>query len=350
MAVGGSTLGAPAQAASPVAAALALHVEDAIINAPSPMKVLLDAKRGKDKAAQTSQVSGALWLHPAAAAAHNNKRGKEGSRRRRRYDNVHFVHHPLVAKHVGDAEFVSRNDRSPGLPVPRPESPFTALPRGRLGELPTLANATTIKFEDVTTARPAVMSPGENNLTRNHRRLLKTVRRTRCGEEIVKRVDDEILARVFCISGEDVGRKQQDGDENLTADLDAAATGATRLTEDWVVLHPRRPDSPVLVPAAAQIAATPPAHSPPLCLEISDKFLRLLVHLMCRFYGLVSQSTDECNGTRVTYIRPRAALLAATAFVAAEAEADGQVAEQQHRRSILAAARPSISFSDYLFA
>ncbi|KAI8585394.1 hypothetical protein BDZ88DRAFT_432935 [Geranomyces variabilis] len=281
MAVGGTTLGAPSLAAaalpshSPVAAALTLHVEDAIINASSPMKVLLDAKQQRAKPKVTSQVSGAVWLHPTA---HATKRGKEGSRRRRRYDNVHFTHHPLVAKHATDPDFVSRNDRSPGLPIPRPDSPFTVLPRALVAELPTIANASKSFEASADATTPLMVSLGEGNLSRTDRKLLKNVRRTRCGEEIVKRVDDEILARVFCVSN--------GGD----ASAPTVALTTPREAQDWVVLHPRRPEEPVLVPSAAQIAATPAAHVPPLCLEISDKFMRLIVHLMCRFYGLVSHS------------------------------------------------------------
>ncbi|KAJ3180436.1 hypothetical protein HDU87_001945 [Geranomyces variabilis] len=338
MAVGGTTLGAPALATaaaalpphSPVAAALTLHVEDAIIYAPSPMKVLLDAKQQRAKPKVSSQVSGAVWLNPSAHAA---KRGKEGSRRRRRYDNVHFIHHPLVAKHATDPEFVSRNDRSPGLPVPRPDSPFTVLPRGLVAELPTNPNPTASFEAGADTAAPLMISLGESNLSRTDRKMLKNVRRTRCGEEIVKRVDDEILARVFCINN---------GEEAASsANSSAAPPPPPREAQDWVVLHPRRPEEePVLVPSAAQIAATPAAHVPPLCVEISDKFMRLIVHLMCRFYGLVSHSMDE-YGTRVTYIRPRASLFADIS------NNDDEVL--QHRRSMLAAVRPC-TFSEYLFA
>ncbi|KAJ3147045.1 hypothetical protein HDU89_005853 [Geranomyces variabilis] len=364
MAVGGTTLGAPSLAAaalpphSPVAAALTLHVEDAIINAPSPMKVLLDVKQQRAKPKVTSQVSGAVWLHPTA---HATKRGKEGSRRRRRYDNVHFTHHPLVAKHATDPDFVSRNDRSPGLPIPRPDSPFTALPRALVAELPTIANASRSFEVSADAPTPLMVSLGESNLSRTDRKLLKNVRRTRCGEDIVKRVDDEILARVFCVSN--------GGDASATT----VALTPPREAQDWVVLHPRRPEEPVLVPSAAQIAATPAAHVPPLCVEISDKFMRLIVHLMCRFYGLVSHSAyprfyllrflrrvwgkeiadvglvfffasdtgmDE-YGTRVTYIRPRASLFADIS------NNDDEVL--QHRRSMLAAVRPC-TFSEYLFA
>ncbi|KAI8907039.1 hypothetical protein DFJ77DRAFT_187682 [Powellomyces hirtus] len=348
----GTTLGQPAQHseaaqshALAASTALALHLEDHLINSdpalatPAPfgasaagaMSVLV-SQRG----APANPKKLASWYTPRDSLVNRERAGKVGSRRRRRYDNDNFTEHPIVMKHGSDPEFYNRNDRFPGLAVPRPASPFTQLPHSLVNSLPTTTNPATAASA-AEADRPIV--PGESNLTRQDRKLLTQIRRTGLGMDVVKRFEGEIINRVLCV------------ESGLPMDRDATVRERTAEEEAWVLLHD--PDSPVLVPA------------PPLVLEITNKFLRLIVHAMCRYYRLVSHSTvsrclsltiftaptcllilpfvcplnqgmDERNGKRLTYIHPSADIFS--------------TGDTDKHSSFPAVASPCTSFFDYLFA
>lgn len=85
----------------------------------------------------------------------------------------------------------------------------------------------------------------------------------------------------------------------------------------------------------------------PLCLEIHDRFLRLIVHAMCRYYLLASYSMYGCREFRSCWIR----IDGASPSLVGEDKVDGKRITYIHPGTCAKGdkAVPGRSFFDYLF-
>ncbi|KAJ3021453.1 hypothetical protein HKX48_008459 [Thoreauomyces humboldtii] len=305
----GSVLGAPAPALPPHAPVVEVFVASSL-PVTTAMAVLVE-QRSKRKQATPLKPVGATWFLQRDSLAHRERTGSMGTRRRRRFDNDHFTDHPLVSKHHADPEFFTRDDRLPGYTLPRPASPFAKLPPGLVSSLPLDPN-----HQDPTTTDLApAAAPGEANLTRQDRRLRTQIRRSGCARDVVRRFEGEILAKVLPLpvstSASDAAEWETGEDLDLDLDKDAAS---------WILLPvdvddglatvvdvtcPPIPDVAVVSTGEEGRGTTTTSRaSASLCLEITDAFVRLIVHAMCRYHRLASHSLDHGNGKRLTYISP----------------------------------------------
>ncbi|KAI8817186.1 uncharacterized protein EV422DRAFT_258773 [Fimicolochytrium jonesii] len=247
------------------------------------------------------------WYLQRDSLARRLKVGKEGSRRRRRFDNDHFTDHPIVSQHKHDADFMTRGDLLPGLDMPRPPGVFARLPRKVLADLPTEGSWNAGKEENV--SKEAAV--GEANLTRLDRRLRSQIRRSASAREVVRMFEERILEKFVPLDGSPLAKSADENSSSSSSDEDSLDIEAEyEIIIREVDLPPSkqaapvdsRPpveETPVTVQPAPEPQSSPQAT---LCLEITNTFLRLIVHAMCRYYRLVSRSIDHTSGTRLTII------------------------------------------------
>ncbi|KAJ3106949.1 hypothetical protein HDU97_005230 [Phlyctochytrium planicorne] len=108
-------------------------------------------------------------------------------------------------------------------------------------------------------------------------------------------------------------------------------------------------------------AATPVEKVERLSMVISDVSLRLIVHTMCRYYGLLSHSEDDIQGRRITFIYPPSTSLSVVVKpepqpaepTPATAETDSTCTETGTETRLDEPVRrfplPDVSFVDYIF-
>ncbi|KND04756.1 uncharacterized protein SPPG_00461 [Spizellomyces punctatus DAOM BR117] len=276
--VGGTTLGAPAVST----------LTGVVVETPPRLPVVhLEAAAPCNDslpvALHTPSPKKKRWVACRDSLAKRLRIGKVGSRRRRRHDNNHFTDHPIVATSKHDPDFHSPQDMNPGYHIPRPPCAFSEISKNELYHA--MINASTdqphrIHIIHYASTRGNRMAPrkivaGESNLTKNDRRLRQHIRRTGCAQESIKKFEQVVLKHAFVA-------EKDDQDEDGWVRLDAAEVVET----EFAVKNASSPDPG------------------PICLEIRDSFLRLLVHAMCRYYLLPSHSEDTVDGKRFTYIHP----------------------------------------------
>ncbi|KAJ3040537.1 hypothetical protein HK097_002538 [Rhizophlyctis rosea] len=140
---------------------------------------------------------------------------------------------------------------------------------------------------------------GESNLTRADRKLRQQLRRSGCGKEVVRGVE-EGLVEFLGGSGSQLKEKEEDDVRTVTngeAGSDSDASGV----EGWVKVkttHVGKEEK-----KQTDSASEADLKAVLLALDLTDSFARNIVHAMCRYYLLVSHSEDRKDGQRITYVR-----------------------------------------------
>ena len=160
---------------------------------------------------------------------------------------------------------------------------------------------------------------GEANLTRADRKLRQQLRRSGCGKEVVKGVEECL---VEFLGGVRAAKEEDDATTVMNAETGSDSDASNG--EGWVKVktthvgskEEKKHSKPV---AEADLRAVL------LALDLTDSFARMIVHAMCRYYLLVSYSEfcsvfwkhshaseaesvsiagqDRKDGQRVTYVR-----------------------------------------------
>ncbi|KAJ3219211.1 hypothetical protein HDU67_002207 [Dinochytrium kinnereticum] len=327
----GSTLGF----ASPVVTLPALDPDAPVPVRPLPVgQTKADKSESVDASAKKKKAKRFSWIQ-RDSLARRLFIGKIGSRRRQRYDNNHFVDHPLV----DPAEPFKAKDAFPGPPMPRPKTVFSLVP-------PSLRSRVLSPPTDVTPPRPQPVPEirvGEKAMTKSDRSLRRELRRARwVSEEAISRFEEEIVAFVEMISLDEglvnVGSPSPIKKSNVSVatgssldsfddeELDAIPRVLSFSTTEDRVEEPRTSVSssssslnewislkaPAVDGLWVWVDAEPSMDGKPelvegetrLSLVIHDTSVRLIVHTMCRYYGLLSHSEDDAQGRRVTFIYP----------------------------------------------
>ncbi|RKO85602.1 hypothetical protein BDK51DRAFT_41385 [Blyttiomyces helicus] len=176
---------------------------------------------------------------------------------------VHFTDHPLIDP--TDPDLLHPLERTPGYSLPRAPTIFAQIttPELRAKILNTAPDLITI---DPTIKNPASAPTGPGNLTRADRRLRRHL--ARCGSAVAAVRDFESAVRRFL--------DESGGVENAVG---VPGVEAVDVDEGWVRVEM----------GAEQVEISTAL---PLVLAITDKFLRLVVHAMCRYYGLPSHNAS----------------------------------------------------------
>ncbi|KAJ3085492.1 hypothetical protein HK102_014120 [Quaeritorhiza haematococci] len=360
-----------------------------------------------------AQLASELEMSEAAAAAEKEKKrkkkkwwgqrdslarrmglqiGREGTKRRQRYNNNHLVEHMFAPS--TDPDFIHPFDYEAGYEMPRKPTAFSFV-RGDIRKK--IVNVADPSPSSRRSARSISRSPlwccsqmrkgasswngvtktgsasahmsssfsrplvvvGEQNLTKADRYLRQQLRRTqtRNMQQAVKDLEAELLLFVSSGLGDNV-ETHRTGEMDRCSSLESSFVGGfAKLNLDS--------DGDSDADNEDGLDFMSDAVPTRLALKITDKFLRLVVHAMCRFYGLISWSEGEEEGeSRITYIHNPLAVLAALRRYRAAADTnnrnddDSDDSDEATRQlcqkcaSVLGNATfiPEKSFFDYVFA
>ncbi|KAJ3274322.1 hypothetical protein HDV01_003166 [Terramyces sp. JEL0728] len=184
-----------------------------------------------------------------------------GQKKRQRAENDSFSSHPF--KPNKNPNYIEEQDEKPGYPPAGP-SPFINMDSD-------------LSDQEEQQEREKNHKAGPHNLTRNDRKLRQHVRRYSCDEPLLKDFEYEIRNFVKkCIYKEE--------DYELDMDISDIEMNSNN-SEEWVSL------------TNATVIDGEELH-----LKITNSFLRLLVHSMCRYYCVPSSSYNK-GDDRVTVIK-----------------------------------------------
>ncbi|KAH6586241.1 hypothetical protein BASA50_000705 [Batrachochytrium salamandrivorans] len=240
--------------------------------------------------------------------------GKPGSRRRNRHDNIHFIDHPLAP--AADPNFVHEHDRVPGgYVLPRKATIFSSITFSDHRKLlvnitPDDLYATNVHTSDAhghgkvsSKVKSLSMLAGESNLNRSDRRMCQTLRRTNCDAEMLHRLEYslvEFIKQSLMDSPDPWTSRVSSSDIELARSIDSTDSwgipNSNQLEDGWVHLDSGSNGSLESSPSESD--------SVHMKLEITSSFLRLIIHIMCRYYQLGSSSeNDLVSGKRVTTVQ-----------------------------------------------
>eukprot|EP00842_Homolaphlyctis_polyrhiza_P005838 jgi/Hompol1/6255/HPOL_002197-RA len=225
--------------------------------------------------------------------------GKPGSRRRQRFDNNHFTDHPFAST---DADFIHEWDQEPGFILPaKPtifsEVTFSSSRKSLINVSPNEVVRPHVQTSSVPPSPPPSPVCGPSNLSRADRDVRRTVRRSCCDDDLVRKL--ELVIVNFITDSLGIAKHSQihripsiqtmaprSSIDSVNSNDSWDYADSISSNDDWVLLD---------TPASAQ------QHE--IQLEIKNGFLRLLIHMMCRYYLMESESIENAAGTRVTVIR-----------------------------------------------
>ncbi|KAI8928722.1 hypothetical protein BC831DRAFT_447168 [Entophlyctis helioformis] len=261
-----------------------------------------------------------------------------------------FTDHPLAPSK--DPNFVHEWDQHPGLILPTRPTLFSSITfaadrRAFVNVSPDHVLGVEIRStsdDDNDNDKESLVPvfAGESHLTRADRRLRLQLRKFPCNEEeeAVRRFEIMIISFVTeslgnaahkdIVRAPSLDERSIDSIQSLeSVDSDDLwdAPETHDLDNGWIRLDARGPTDAAESPALASEPSVPGE----MRLVLTDSFLRLLVHTVCRYYMLVSFSKDMPDGQRVTYIRNPHAM-------------------GNGRRHASNYNLPAVSFSDFIFA
>ncbi|KAJ3410765.1 hypothetical protein HDV05_003267 [Chytridiales sp. JEL 0842] len=297
--------------------------------------------------------------------------GKEGSRRRQRHDNNTFADHPMV-KALDPAILLEPQDFNPAYSMPRRPTIFSHVPKSARHHL---MNVNPEVPKAAPTSKNTACIMGENALSKADRRLRRQLRRGNWScRETLESFEKEVIDFFYSLDADEVNaaaEKETEGcsSGNLDGHLrsEPVPIAQTRRKESsWIsasssscdsfestsTLEFESPDEDdenegwVRVESKTVEGASKPKTAGPadserltLAMRIDDKFLRLLVHTMCRYYKLGSHTEEQPDGSKVTIIT-RLSVLGSKSTIASE----GTSSTFQ-----LIEVMPGSTFAEYLF-
>ncbi|KAH8553970.1 hypothetical protein BGW37DRAFT_517720 [Umbelopsis sp. PMI_123] len=233
---------------------------------PGPDIVSEEEELNRKKLAQAARKK-RFWLERDSLNRRNQLLiGREGSRRRQRWDNNNFTDHPFAIINPADL-------RPPG---------YSDLPKFHWADDEAIANITSddidrmCRSQDLKSTTNSTESP--HSL---HRSIRHDLRKSHIPEGLVAFYDEQI---------------RQFMQRSIVKDTDA-------LEQDWVIVDEAAKQQPS-EPTAPQHTDLPQATETSIFLvwEIGDRFSRWIIHTMSQFYNLASFSTTTKDQRRLTYV------------------------------------------------
>ncbi|KAJ3279522.1 hypothetical protein HK104_001390 [Borealophlyctis nickersoniae] len=152
------------------------------------------------------------------------------------------------------------------------------------------------------------------------------MRRSGCARDVVRQFEGAVLAFLEEGKGEVEGAA---GNANgKTSSSSPASSLSARNEKGGTGAKDNQKNKPGETASLSKRVSDPTAVFSSLILDITDKFARLILHAICRYYVLVSYSVDDGTGKRLTYIRK----------------------PSKSDRVVKAHVLPTTSFFDYCFA
>jgi hypothetical protein len=180
-----------------------------------------------------------------------------------------FVGHSLASKFNRESR-----DSLPGHPPQQIPGPFTTEMEKSLFSISQVENKAS--KDELLICGTRILTAGPLRLSKNDKRLRHHVRRYNCDYPLLESFENEIL-RFIKTNFE----TEQDYELNVAEDSDLESDHS--FEAGWVALRPMQMTNEIRM-------------------QVSNSFLRILVHSMCRYYALISFSED-LEDNRVTVIR-----------------------------------------------
>ncbi|KAK3815506.1 MAG: hypothetical protein J3Q66DRAFT_344952 [Benniella sp.] len=259
-----------------------------------------------------------------------NKIGLEGSRRRQRYDNDKFVHHPCAVLYQVDLPFPGYDRDAPTF-----HWKYDAVVETLINNNPPSSRRSKPATEGAqgtkTGASLAMTEPkiGHHLLTRAQR---KDIKKVHVPQGVVMQYEGELVSFLdqLTLSTNDDDKDDCKSDFCLSESVVVVSNDSTHAEIDasnWVLVQPSDvsdlPESSSSSPTTITTIATEASvdttvsssekdsvalddsdEQPQIFLrwDIQDQFLRFVAHALCAFYGLVSFSKTALDGKRHLYI------------------------------------------------
>ncbi|KAI9105511.1 hypothetical protein DFS34DRAFT_588835 [Phlyctochytrium arcticum] len=286
------------------------------------------------------------WVPNRDSLAKRMSIGKAGSRRRRRHDHSTFKDNPIVKLLAHeDPSSLHPLAHPPGPAIPRPPTAFSTVP---LNATALIVNASTDQPGDAAfqLERREVHSVGLGHLTREDRRLRGVLRRTGGSVEFIREVEGVIRRAVSDSGSSCSSASESEDDEERLQKIERPASDSESdeppaiTAEGWTVIPSPKPT--ITVPTTV---TKTPANSF-LRLHISNTFLRLITHTLCKYYALASHSKCHVQST----LTPKKMLKRLLLIFTGSDEADGKRYTYISTSRLPGSCHPARTFMEYVFA